>query len=163
MAYLGNIRIDQKCGNSGIAKGKKCKKGNTAATPLQKGLLLGGAGAMGLGVGGMTANIIQKRPDTQFNKSMGAFAGGGALVALSRYVQGKRTGDKKMEREGRNTAIAGGTISAVSTALGSRRVNRQLNRAGEAFKRTEPGKVLQKAGAKGWDKFTKVARRVANR
>ena len=31
MAYLSNIRIDQKCGKSGIAKGKKCKKGAIGA------------------------------------------------------------------------------------------------------------------------------------
>ena len=160
MAYLGDYHIDAKCGKSGIAKGKKCKKGNTAATPLQKGLLIGGAGVAGLGVGGQVANIVQGRSSRQWAKSTGAVGAGNALVGLSRYVQGRRTGNKEMEETGRNVAIGGGVTAGAGALLGSRRVNNQLGRASRSLKRTPVGKSMRRTGRKVFAKTMSTINKV---
>jgi uncharacterized membrane protein len=103
-----SIRLDLKCGKSGIAKGKKCKKGTAGGGKRIERVLnvAGGAlfagGLVGAGVGSFGQN-------SAYAGSMSAMYAGGALLNESMRRKGKRTGNKKLENEGkrgRNTTIA---------------------------------------------------------
>lgn len=98
------IRTDLKCGKGAIQRGHKCTKG--AATVAENILKYGGAaGAVGSVIYGM------QRGANPFNAAAGVSASLGAIGA-GVSAEGKRTGNKMKEAQGR-TLAAGGIAGAV--------------------------------------------------
>ena len=166
MAYLGEFRIDAKCGKSGIAKGKKCKKGNQGSTFTQGNLgekaLMGAGVAASVGGLGKAAWDIPKDIPFSTGRGLAISSGGMALMGTGTYLTGRRTGNKNMEKHGRNTALGATAIGAAHLATTSRRVNKQIDRGLESFGRTRPGAATKAFGNKAFHKTVAVTKRAAD-
>lgn len=109
------IRTDLKCGKGAIRQGQKCTKG--AATPVENALKVGGlvGGVASLGYG------IYAASKGNYKKAHQAFAAGHGFTALSSSgmaMQGRRTKNKNMQRQGEfglavNAALAGSNIAGA--------------------------------------------------
>ena len=123
MAYLGEFRIDAKCGKSGIAKGKKCKKGfQGGGSAFQQGnfaekALIGSGSA--LAVGGLAAGIVQGARGNfkGAHRSLAASHGGMALGGSGVAMQGRRQKDKKKQRWGEGYTALSGVLAGGNAAV----------------------------------------------
>lgn len=112
-------RLDLKCGKGSISQGEKCSKG--AATRVENALKIGGTlGAIGaLGAGlyqGSKGNYKGAHP------AFAAAHGFSALSATGTALQGKRTGNKAMQKTGEaavaiNAALAGSNLGVTRSKL----------------------------------------------
>jgi len=136
------IRLDLKCGKSGIAKGKKCKKGTTGGGKTVERVLnvAGGAlfagGLVGMGMGTLGKN-------STYAGGMSAMYAGASLLNESIRRKGKRTGNKKLEKQGkqgRNVAIAasaGFGAASIAAKRGEIKQEKAYKEAREAHARSQ--------------------------
>jgi len=127
-AMPSSDRQDLKCGKSGIAKGKKCKKGRGIETALNvAGGALFAGGLVGMGVGAF------KDKNSSYAGGMSTMYAGAALLNESIRRKGKRTGNKKLEKQGasgRNVGIAGAAgfgAAAVAFKRGEVKSEKEFN------------------------------------
>jgi hypothetical protein len=112
-------RLDLKCGKGSISQGEKCRKG--AATKVETALKVGGAiGA----IGSLAAGVYQggKGNYKGAHQAFAASHGFSALAATGTAAQGKRTGNKAMQKAGElgvglNVALAGANIGVTQSKL----------------------------------------------
>lgn len=132
MAYLSNIRIDQKCGKSGIAKGKKCKKGAGSTFSQgnlgEKAVMGSGAFIAGAGIGNALRNLSDLPDTKKYHHSLAVSGGGTAIMGAGTALTGRRTGNKKMQKEGERQVATGALLAGANAALGSKRFQKKAAR-----------------------------------
>ena len=120
------LRIDLKCGNGAIAKGKKCTKGpatavNTTASALETSAStvakVGSLVNAGLAVHSLTKGNIKG-----FNRSIARIGGFTALEGAAEYARGSRTGSGYLKSRG-SQKVNSGIVTAAAASIFSGDLN----------------------------------------